>query len=326
MNIKWIFFRGLRYLLRKMGITKYNWKDESRVDLADQLANDYVYSKIEESLVNKRGLLVTKFGTTELDAVWCYLKNQKTLKCTDYLEYISGKGIIFPEETLPTLCNNAGFFPSDLNLQKQFCSLVVTKIPEIDILASYTVLESCVDDISNAKRINIEGYCAPFKWNNPWTRLLKGKKVLVVHPFVDSIKEQYEKRNILFENPDVLPEFEKLILVKAVQSIACNGKNTNFRSWFDALKSMEDEIDKHEYDIAIVGCGAYGFPLAAHCKEKGKIAIHMAGWTQMLFGIYGNRWVKDQPEYKKYINDYWIRPLKKDRPKGLEKVENGAYW
>ena len=41
----------------------------------------------------------------------------------------------------------------------------------------------------------------------------------------------------------------------------------------------------------------------------------------MLFGIYGNRWIKDQPEFKKYINEYWTRPSIDERPKNVEKVE-----
>ena len=46
----------------------------------------------------------------------------------------------------------------------------------------------------------------------------------------------------------------------------------------------------------------------------------------MLFGIYGNRWIKDQPEFKKYINEYWTRPSIDERPKNVEKVEGGCYW
>ena len=66
--------------------------------------------------------------------------------------------------------------------------------------------------------------------------------------------------------------------------------------------------------------------LAAHAKRNGKIAIHLAGWTQMLFGIYGNRWIEDQPEYHRFVNEYWIRPSEKERPDNVDKVENACYW
>lgn len=48
---------------------------------------------------------------------------------------------------------------------------------------------------------------------------------------------------------------------------------------------MKDEIDKRDYDIALIGCGAYGFPLAAHIKRSGKKAVHLGGALQLLFGI-----------------------------------------
>ena len=89
---------------------------------------------------------------------------------------------------------------------------------------------------------------------------------------------------------------------------------------------MKNKIDNVDFDIALIGCGAYGMNLAAHIKRRGKIAIHMAGWTQMLFGIYGNRWIEDRPEYTKYINSYWIRPSENEKPFGAEKIENACYW
>ena len=83
---------------------------------------------------------------------------------------------------------------------------------------------------------------------------------------------------------------------------------------------------RNEFDIALIGCGAYGMSLGAHVKRQGKLAIHMAGWLQMLFGIYGNRWVRDQPQYAKYINEHWIRPSKAETPAAASQVESGCYW
>jgi threonine dehydrogenase-like Zn-dependent dehydrogenase len=38
---------------------------------------------------------------------------------------------------------------------------------------------------------------------------------------------------------------------------------------------MIDEIGKIDFDVAILGCGAYGLPLAAAIKGMGKQAIHL---------------------------------------------------
>ena len=80
-----------------------------------------------------------------------------------------------------------------------------------------------------------------------------------------------------------------------MQSIG--GGKGEFATWFDALEWMEQEVDKREFDIAIIGCGAYGFNLAAHIKRKGKKAIHLGGATQLLFGITGKRWEENE-DYK----------------------------
>lgn len=133
-------------------------------------------------------------------------------------------------------------------------------------------------------------------------------------------------KNLNLSAEDVLPEFEQLRVIKAIQSAAGNATETGYNSWFDALNSMKMQMDEEDYDIALIGCGAYGMSLAAHAKRKGKIAIHLAGWTQMLFGIYGKRWLEDQPQYSRFINEYWVRPDESERPKNADTIEGACYW
>ena len=60
---------------------------------------------------------------------------------------------------------------------------------------------------------------------------LKGKRVLVIHPFDDTIQKQYLRRETLFDDPNILPEFE-LHTIKAVQTIV-GTKDERFETWFD---------------------------------------------------------------------------------------------
>ena len=168
----------------------------------------------------------------------------------------------------------------------------------------------------------------------PWTKALNGKKVLVVHPFDTTIKAQYKRKGLLFYNPDILPDFATLDVIKAVQSLGEG--DSRFSDWFEALRWMENEIDKRDYDVCLIGCGAYGLPLAAHVKRRGKQAIHLGGALQLLFGIKGKRWedpmygVKEwripQGSYSSLINEYWVRPDSTDTPKSSIAVEGGCYW
>ena len=139
----------------------------------------------------------------------------------------------------------------------------------------------------------------------------------------ESIKKQYAQRAVLFENPEILPEFASLTCIRAVQSIA--NQKTGFSTWFEALDYMKAEIKRTDFDIAIIGAGAYGLPLACYVKGLGKIAIQMSGATQILFGIKGKRW-EQIPEVSSLFNSHWIRPAESETPIKSRNVEGGCYW
>lgn len=162
-----------------------------------------------------------------------------------------------------------------------------------------------------------------WNWEKPFSSALKGKKVLVIHPFAETIQSQYKNREKIFANANVLPDFE-LITIKAVQTLADN-QDERFNTWFEALEYMYGEAMRYDFDIALIACGAYGFPLAAKIKKAGKSAIHMGGVLQVLFGIKGTRW-DSIPEVQNIYNDYWVRPNEKEQIKNGKIIENACYW
>jgi hypothetical protein len=88
---------------------------------------------------------------------------------------------------------------------------------------------------------------------------------------------------------------------------------------------MKYEIDKLDFDIAIIGCGAYGFPLAAYVKQIGKKAIHLGGAVQYLFGIKSKAF--DNNNKLNYLsNEYWVYPNANEVIKNSNLVEGGRYW
>lgn len=229
------------------------------------------------------------------------------------------------DKAMEQLCTWSGFFPNDSRLLERYCKLMRECLQQIDFIHPFG---------SKGENYLIEKYCPvntalipnPTCWTseNPFTSALEGKRVLVIHPFADSIVNQYEKRTELFPNmPAMLPEFE-LHTIKAVQTIA-GEQDDRFKDWFEAVNWMCQETTKVDYDVALIGCGAYGFPLAAFCKQRGKIAIHMGGDLQMQFGIIGARW-DDHPWVKKNVNEAWIRPSEFERPQNADAVETECYW
>ena len=234
------------------------------------------------------------------------------------------------EKDVKQLCECAGFFPNDVSLMPQFFDEMILGCENCDFLAAwfqpfedYYIKKFFAKDMHMTYLHFIDPFRCP---ENPWTAALEGKKVLVIHPQAELIAEQYQKREKLFEGTKILPEFELKVL-KAVQTNA-GEKDVRYQTWFEALEDMYEQAMQIDFDLAILGCGAYGFPLAAKMKLAGKQAVHMGGITQILFGIHGKRWDEDKNHQflKKYYNDSWVRVSDKDKPKDAKAVEDGCYW
>jgi hypothetical protein len=286
---------------------------------------EYSNSLIYNQLTDDNPCMIARFGSTEMLCLTNFLGVKKKDDKGKALNYIKGRRPPWwwERSTINQMQRWSGFFPPELNQIEKFCELMYEDMLLVDILGSWLKQEEFFDSkLRLAKRIVLEDM-EPFFSTQPWTKALEGKKVLVVHPFNETIEKQYKKRSLLFEN-NLLPEFE-LKTIKAVQSIA--GERTEFSNWFEALESMKNEIDKTEYDICILGAGAYGFPLAAHVKRTGKKAIHLAGVTQLLFGIIGRRWESFIVwPYMNLFNENWVRPDQKEKPKNAKVVEDACYW
>ena len=216
--------------------------------------------------------------------------------------------------------NNGGFFPTtDKNLT-YFAKHFIKEAHKSDILGISGIHMEAYMFQRYFKNADVIQYEAFEPLRGDWIQALAGKKVLVVSPFDEEIKEQFKRLDQLFP-PHVVPSF-KLMTVKAVQTIA-DAVDDRYDSWFDALDSMKVDIMKHDFDIALVGAGAYGSHLCWFIKTMGKQAIQTGGATPTLFGIIGKRW-ENRHHVIQYKNEFWIRP--KEKPPGAEKVEHGAYW
>lgn len=313
----------------------YEWTHPNCIPITKRIIDPDVASDIiYNHMISDAPCMIARYGGSELYSVTNYLGVQKGWRgAWDFIRakqdpwwWIKGR--------LKNLSNNAGFFPIEEWALKKYSDLLLSDTRDLDVLASFCRGEYLVKDlIKDLPAISLF-LLEPWFSKQPWTRCLAGKNILVVHPYSEQIEEQYNKhREMLFSNPQMLPEFN-LKTVKAVQSIG--GKSEQFGSWFDALDYMKSEMDKIDYDICIIGCGAYGFHLAAHAKRMGKKAIHMGGVTQMLFGIKGNRWEDPDyciPEigipkgyYSQFFNEYWAKPWDQYRPKNADSVEGACYW
>jgi len=265
---------------------------------------------IKEELEKDKPSMIARFGSTEIKAI-LYPK-------TPYIIKPLIKNRVFTNMQMLS-----GFFPSNEKTIREFSEMMYEDMKLLDVLGCWRIEERFLQKHFPMKRVELRAL-EPYMQENPWTAVLENKKVLVIHPFNTTIEKQYHtNRELLFSNKQVLPQFKSLETIKAVQTVA--GTDSIFPDWFAALDFMKAEIDKKDFDIAIIGCGAYGFPLAAHVKRLGKKAVHLGGPTQILFGIKGKRWL-ELDNFKDIINDYFVFPDDKDKIQNALKVEDGCYW
>ena len=328
-KIEIITLKALRKIYGKLFATKSSTYDRGITD--PDKASELIYNL----LASGKPCMIARYGSTEMCALTNYLG--VTEKHNSAWKYIQGKQSAWwwEDNVKDQMTRWSGFFPSTEENLMRFGEMMLEDSKQLDILGSWLPDEKVLK-----KTFNL-GYqdvflrnLEPFWSKQPWTSYLEGKRVVVVHPFAESIKNQYDNyRDKIFEDPNVLPTFSSFRVVKAVQSL---GGESNFETWFEALDYMKKEVEREDFDVCLIGCGAYGFPLAAYVKRMGKQAIHLGGALQLLFGIKGSRWenpnygVKEwgipYGSYSSLINEFWVKPLIKDTPKNAKQVEGACYW
>lgn len=235
--------------------------------------------------------------------------------------------IPYPRQLRRVMRLNAGMFPVDDASLDRFSAVFLDAVSMADVMGVwFNRNEDRIVDRFCPKAELVElGALNCVLREDPWSAGLEGKVVLVVHPFARTIESQYRtRRSLLFDNPKVLPEFELKTLV-AVQSGA--GNECGYPSWFDALQHMREKVARIDFDVAIIGAGAYGLPLAASVKDGGRQAVHLGGATQLLFGVRGRRWEVESPDdIAPLFNEHWTRPSAEETPPGAASVEGGCYW
>jgi len=226
-------------------------------------------------------------------------------------------------------CSNA----SDIKL---FAEMYLEAIKNSDYLAVFPSLWPYFSEMQNyflnkysiqsLHNRSIEPFYNILENEIPWTHSLIGKKVLIINPFIDSMKKQLSNKFQMFKDKKLFLDGQEFIFYKTFMSLANNRPHKN---WYETYEIMRDDIQKLDFDIALLGCGGYGLPLANFIYEKmNKSAIYIGGSLQLLFGIMGKRW-EDIDMWKKIMNESqikFIRPSGDEIIKNKNMIEDACYW
>lgn len=224
------------------------------------------------------------------------------------------------------LSNNAGFFPIRKKDFYQWHKIMTEAISASSFLCRWQT-----DPFLKVYENNLISKLAPNCVGIPMQILGKGIlpsiapfRWLVVSPFVKTMKYQLPHlRQVHDLNGEV--SIDWMHIEKTCQFVRCPFQShlepTPFDSWEEGLEKLAAEVASKDFDVALIGAGAWSLPLGRRIKQMGKCAVHMGGEMQLLFGIKGKRW-----EDKNIYNESWIRPFAEDTPKDVNRVEGGCYW
>ena len=295
------------------------------IDIKPRAISRLDTNKIIFNLIKSdKPFMVARFGWTEIDTLIHYDNFLKMNLLEKLHEWSLTRRYPFSKSCiLNDIHRQSGFYPVTKKNIDLFKKEMISSMDKVDLLASWVRGECRYQKFMRNTKVCELDFIEPYLSENPWSQALEGLKVLIVHPFTNSIFDQYTQNRInIFKNNKVLPKFE-LKLIKSPQTLP--GDNYSFSNWFETLEDLTEKTYQMNFDIALIGCGAYGFPLAARLKKLGKKSIHLGGATQLMFGIKGKRWDKE-PVFMKLYNEFWKYPSINEKPKGYFGIDRGCYW
>ena len=312
------FKEDIRNLLRVYFLRNQKSKEIIRIIESSKYLGSNVWNNKEGNLKLYKAInsglpqAIGKIGSAELFAVRRYLR---------YRDYPNISELTLRDRM------TLGLYPNDIKILEQY-SYMMTKnvLPALTMIGVWfnygeaSIIRKYARKAIKIPMLSLESYIFE---NEPWTKSLEGKNVLVISPFVKTIEKQYEKRLKIWKNREnILPQFN-LKLIRAPYHISL--EPANYNNWFEELENLKSKMTETQFDIALIGALVFSLPLATHAKKLGNQGVHLGGATQIYFGIKGKRWEKN-PIISNFYNDYWIHPLSEEVPKNYSRIENGAYW
>ncbi len=149
---------------------------------------------IRERLLAAEPCMITRFGRTELRTILRRWNRTKSGLVPGICRYALGKQGPFwwDDEIRGAIRDLSGFFPCTNDALDKFSDLFLRDLRQIDVLGVWCPGEAALaGHFPRAKLIPLTDL-EPFHQADPWTVALKGRTVLVVHPFEQSIRKQYQ--------------------------------------------------------------------------------------------------------------------------------------
>ena len=230
---------------------------------------------------------------------------------------------------------HSGIWPTDLDSLLAFCEVFRGAVCELDAIGLFG--DAFASELAIVEEVRPPGMLMRCQDQEPirqrgalaegcWLELLRGRRVLVVCPFADFLRDR--ARADVYEAA-WSSAGKRWFEPKSVSSIELPygfdpATQARYGSALELLDDVARRIDELHFDVALIGAGGLGIPLAAHVKGTGRVGLSLGGHLQVMFGVSGERW-QGKPEWRDgIINDAWARLPERYRPDPSWTAED--YW
>ena len=230
----------------------------------------------------------------------------------------------------------SGIYPPSPGFAREFVARYASDLRELDVIGLFgTGMEAELIAHHGAR-----GALIPYKGMEPdrsvpaddancYLPLLRGKRLLIVAPFADFLRERATQETFERVWSRIGKRWFHPAQVESVEfpygfDPATQARHPTALALCDWICSR---IDAREFDVALIAAGGLAIPLAAHVKRSGRIGVSLGGHLQVLFGVLGRRWRLRESWSRRYFNDAWIDMPERYRPPHWQQLtDGGAYW
>ena len=225
---------------------------------------------------------------------------------------------------LVRLENNAGIFTKTNDSLTKYVDMLLTAYDNCTVIAEWDIHGKVFSHTGNGQKLisdrtpeipKINALALePYYYKDSWMPALKGKRLLIIHPFSNTFQKQIHKK--------IFPNWFEDCTFQFIEPPFTLAGNHDNKDWQEHYKEFIDNFNV-DYDVALVAAGGYGMLIANHIFKSGKSVMYIGGALQLFFGVIGKRWFTNK-DILKFVNDDWIRP--DEKPDNFKNVEQGCYW
>jgi hypothetical protein len=286
-----------------------------KAEKAEKAEKDNVH--IKRLMESNEPFFIGRIAGVELKIAYDYLKHHGNYQVQDQMELENNAGIhVTSKQSLDD-------YAKALLESYDACTLIAEWEIDGKVFAltgmGQKVVEERTPTIPKINALALE----PYYFKESWMSSLVNKRILIIHPFVQTIQKQISQLSKLFMGRDWFKGCTFQVISPPV-TLAGNHKGRDWKVDYEECLERIRKVD--DFDIALVAAGGYGMLLSNFIyKEKKRSVMYIGGALQLFFGIIGKRWF-DNKEIIGWVNDDWVRPMSSEKPTNFVRVEKGCYW